>query len=117
MNKINNKQLSFNGTLTLKTFRRGGAKAIVEEFSTSKVQDELIKIVADGISPNGAIANRLPKEKANAFNNLIEMIIGKKMKNTRQDKLMTNAYSRGLQYGDCYATEKGGIYLDINFNK
>lgn len=107
--------VNFDGRVKVKTYNDEG-KANIEVFQTSRHQDQLVKLVANATSENGMLANKISDQSANNFAKLIESIIGKKLKKTNQEKLMTNGYKDYVSYGDRYPA-KGGVYLEYYFDK
>lgn len=103
---------AFNGKLTLTTYSKKGV-AKVEEYATTKTQDILVKRVASTMAeqPNMAC---LENTTASELMTLISGLIGKKLKQIDQPKLLRHGVDR-LCFGDV-APSEGGFFVKLIYN-
>jgi len=104
---------SFQGWISISTFTDAG-KETVKHFKTRPSEDALIKRVSNSISPNGMLARHINTSAASDFAKLIELITLKRLPETTQQKLMTNGYTRYVDYGDL-KPENGGAFVHVDF--
>lgn len=104
---------SFSGKLSVRTFTISGKIKSVEEYATTKIQDDFIKELSNTISPNGALGHRINRRAAKKFTTIIEIVTGKPLRFTRQRKLMTNGYDEYVAYGDKHPG-KGGVLVKLD---
>lgn len=110
-----NNTTSFTGKLILKQYTQKGAEKSGKIYNTTPVQDKLVKIVANSMTQEGFLSNRLNIEQSNIFLSLMEMIIKKPLKVSGQQKLMDNNFNT-VVFSD-KEPGRGGMIAFFNLNE
>lgn len=105
---------SFKGTIVYTQYAKNGLIKKNLQKETTPVQDRLVKLVANSMTPDGSFSNRLSIENANIFKSLIEMIIKKPIKESGQQKLLDNCFQNAVVFSD-KAPGKDGITVLLDF--
>lgn len=120
MQKINNGSTAFQGSINFVTYKKAGEKVIkrTKKYTTTEIQDSLIKSTADSMCENNLRRHRLTKKDSNLFNALIEKITGRKLPSMpEKTRYMTNLDDEFVAYGDRMPKETGGMSVTANIKK